>query len=349
MNFSSASDKENAKKKEKDYNCSCCERVFGNYQAAGEHQRAHHAEMMQHINQNDAFLSHNPVDVTKPNPDHGNAPMNTFFGGPSYNPYEMKGIYYDNNAKDDNSSLFMSPNYSSTRSNNVSFAPFVQTKPSAQSVEHPFYMGSSGNFMAPGASSVANHQFDGSSSQPFVDGFPKPFKSNFQKTEHDDSIHQNPVFVTNPSFPNYHMTGIGSSSSPNFFSEINTNKFPTSNKPNVADTQTHSVGSYNNYNYNYNIDQISESVKKHNRDEFHGNFGMMNPPKRANAISTPPVCYDKEMLRQQKEIFLSAKDAKTEAGGSSHSKNEVAGVSTSENANYVEENDEADLDLSLHL
>ncbi|RDY02809.1 hypothetical protein CR513_13686, partial [Mucuna pruriens] len=309
MNFSSTSDKGNAKGKEKGYKCSYCEKVFDNYQGLGGHQRVHESKIKQLFHQMIHF--HNSADITKSNPEHGNV--------------SKKGNYHDDNSQQDHNSLFMSPNFSSIRTNDASLEASIQAN---NHIGH-----------APSPSSVVNHQFHTSNSQLFVDNFLDPFGSNFGENSHNDNNLPYPVFVRNPSFPGYHMPEFG-------LPNIATNKFPSSIDSSVFfNTQANSVGSDNSYYYN--MDQVSERVKNHNRDEVKEKIVMISPPKRPNINSDRPVNHEREML-QKKETLFPTKDAMPETEDAIVLKDEENHGSTSKSTNHVKEQ-EVDLDLSLHL
>lgn len=126
---------------------------------------------------------------------------------------------------------------------------------------------------------------------------------------------------------------------------FNTNKFPSPIEPNVVDTQINFVGSNNSYSYN--VDQIYEKVKNHNRDEVQEKIPMMNPPKMPNINFGPLVNHGIEML-QKKEAWFSTKETKLKAVEAIFGKDEGKNASTSKSANFIKEQ-EVDLDLSLHL
>ena len=192
-------------------------------------------------------------------------------------------------------------------------------------------MGSSNNHIghAPSVSSGISHQFDASNSQFFIDDFTIPFRSKFQNIKPNGSHLPYPISVRNPSLPGYHMTERGLSIFPDFI------------KPFFVDTQTHSI-SLNN------IHQIYERVKKHNRDEVQEKSSMMNPPKRPNINYGPLVCHEREMLQKNESLF-STKDAKLKAIGAIVFNDEGKIGSTSESKNNTKEQEDDDLDLSLHL
>ncbi|RZC16191.1 hypothetical protein D0Y65_009462 [Glycine soja] len=245
-----------------------------------------------------------------------------------------KGNCYGGNSQGDHNSLFIPPNYSFTRTNNESLVATIPNKwtiPFSQYVNHPIYMGSSNNHIghAPSVSSGISHQFDASNSQFFIDDFSIPFRSKFQNIK-PNGIHLSyPIFVRNPSLPGYHMTERGLSI------------FPDSLKPFFVDTQTHSV-SLNN------IHQICERVKKHNRDKVQEKSSMMNPPKRPNINYGPLVYHEREML-QKNETLFSTKDAKLKDIDAIVFNDEGKIGSTSRSKNNVKEQEDDDLDLSLHL
>ncbi|RZB90439.1 uncharacterized protein LOC114425652 isoform X1 [Glycine soja] len=338
MNLSSNSSKENGKRKEKGYHCSYCEKAFENSQVLGDHQRLYEVEIKQDNNQMIHFQ--NSKDVTKSNPGHGDALMKALSRGTTNNPYVTKGNYYGGYSREDHNSLFMSPNYSSARTDNASLVTSIQYKetiPFSQSVDYPIYMSSFSNHIG-GASSSINHQFDASNPQFFIDSFSKPFKSNFWKNEHNDPNLTYPVLVRNSSLPGYHMADFS-------FWNFNTNKFPSPIEPNVVDTQINFVGSNNRYSYN--VDQIYEKVKNHYRDEVQEKIPMMNPPKKPNINFGPLVNHGIEML-QKKEAWFSTKETKLKAVEAIFGKDEGKNASTSKSANFIKEQ-EVDLDLSLHL
>ncbi|KAG4971282.1 hypothetical protein JHK85_037703 [Glycine max] len=332
MNTSSAFDKENAKGKEKCNCCSYCDRAFDNYEGLEDHKKMHEAEFKRLVNQSNPF--HNSMDITKPIFGYGNVSMKTLYGGTTINPCVTKGNCYGGNSQGDRNSLFIPPNYSFTRTNNESLVATIPTKgtiPFSQYVNHPIYMGSSNNYIGhtPSASSGISHQFDASNSQFFIDDFTIPFRSKFQNIKPNGSHLPYPISVRNPSLPGYHMTERGLSI------------FPYSIKPFFVDTQTHSI-SLNN------IHQIYERVKKHNRDEVQEKSSMMNPPKRPNINYGPLVCHEREMLQKNESLF-STKDAKLKAIGAIVFNDEGKIGSTSESKNNTKEQEDDDLDLSLHL
>ena len=117
------------------------------------------------------------------------------------------GNYYGNNTQGGNSSIFIPQIYSSTP-----MAGFVQsstTIPSAQSVDHPFYMGPTSNVaLSPTTiiGPIMNRQFDDGHSQAFMDRFFTHFTPNAQTNE----INLPYQFLsTNPSFAGYNMADFG--------------------------------------------------------------------------------------------------------------------------------------------
>jgi hypothetical protein len=332
MNFHLASNKENAEKGMEIHSCFYCKKVFNSHLALGGHLRAHQEEINARRSWNYPVHSSNFLDVssTAPNPILMGQPENSS-GGARNNPSVLFSRatssmdfskfcsnesscvnarkYFENNVGNATSQFFMSLNLSSSNG-------CAEVHPLTLSLFLPSASSATTGF--PMDSSLYSGpygicQFNTDELRTFRDGKPPNCK------------HHN---LSKLSYPVYSIKNLDFS--------LRSNQLPVLKEFNIVgslppgDGQRLGQNGVNKYNESSML--TCEGGKKRCLDEVLGNSDMMNSSKKPQTTSNLPAETEKP---QEKELLL-FKDVEDSFFG--------LGISFDD-----KEEDEADLDLSLHL
>lgn len=342
MNFLLASDDENAEKHVEIRSCFYCKKVFDNQQALGGHLRAHQEKINARRSWNYPVHSSNFIDAvnTAPNPILTGQPENSS-GGAGNDPSALfsratssmdfskfcsnesscvnASKYFENNAGDATSQFFTSPNLSSSSGH----AEVHHSNPLSSSLLIPF--GSTATTGFPMDSSLYSGlygicQFNTDELRTFRDGTPLSSRDALPKFQHHN--------LSKLSYPVYSIRDLDFSLGSNQLPSLKESKIIGSLPP--GDGQCSGQNGVDKYNESSMLTR--EEGKKRCLDEVLGNSDTMNSSKRPQISSNLPA----ETEKPKKKELLLFKDVEDSFSG--------LGISFDD-----KKEDEADLDLSLHL